>query len=44
MGAPFIFVIGAWVIMAIPGLILETLANILLLPVDFFSDLFGKEE
>ena len=44
MGGPFIFIIGAWILMAIPIQILKAVAIILYLPVYKLMELFGYEE
>lgn len=44
MGAPFIFVIGAWAIMSIPVMLLEAVGYILLLPFAAVYSLFNPQE
>ena len=44
MGAPFIFIIGAWAIMAAPFMLLEVIAKILLLPFGALYNLFNPPE
>ena len=44
MGAPFIFVIGAWAIMAVPFMLIETIGEILLLPFAALYNLFNPPE
>ena len=44
MGAPFIFIIGAWAIMAVPFMLLETIGELLFLPFAALYTLFNPQE